>query len=544
MSSTLFRCQRCNQPLKLRAMQEGPLEAQQHASPSPRARTSSSPIPDWGKSSQESACSTFSLLGELTAQRTFAKQEGPLEAQQHANPSPRARTSSSPVPDWGKSSQESACSTFSLLDELTTQRTFAKQEGPLEAQQHASPSPRARTSSSPVPDWGKSSQESACSTFSLLGELTAQRTLNTIQNVVLEISENLSGQKDVDHPLCVDCMNNLVRELDAQLTLVEADTEKYRRFVERESLVSEEEREAMNAELLPELRSLEQEEARLAQEQKDIDGQNARIEAELREAMSESWELEQQEEEDLKEYAALTKKRLELIDKLSSVENRLADAQKQLSRLRKTDIFNMTFTILDEGPLGIINNFRLGRLPGIQVEWGEINTAWGQTALLLFSLSKLAELQFQRYQLVPCGDHSYLKSLAGDGMLPLFSDGSHRVFHNNEFDCGMKAFLDCLQQFMEEAEKKGLFLPYRIHVKRGVLEDTKGSGECCSISTHLNSEEEWAKALKFMLTNLKLILAWASSRKTREKAQTPDNSSVIIRGNKKHPSSIIAFASF
>ncbi|XP_050011829.1 beclin-2-like [Alexandromys fortis] len=459
MSSTLFRCQRCNQPLKLRAMQEGP-----------------------------------------------------LEAQQHANPSPRARTSSSPVPDWGKSSQESACSTFSLLDELTTQRTFAKQEGPLEAQQHASPSPRARTSSSPVPDWGKSSQESACSTFSLLGELTAQRTLNTIQNVVLEISENLSGQKDVDHPLCVDCMNNLVRELDAQLTLVEADTEKYRRFVERESLVSEEEREAMNAELLPELRSLEQEEARLAQEQKDIDGQNARIEAELREAMSESWKLEQQEEEDLKEYAALTKKRLELIDKLSSVENRLADAQKQLSRLRKTDIFNMTFTILDEGPLGIINNFRLGRLPGIQVEWGEINTAWGQTALLLFSLSKLAELQFQRYQLVPCGDHSYLKSLAGDGMLPLFSDGSHRVFHNNEFDCGMKAFLDCLQQFMEEAEKKGLFLPYRIHVKRGVLEDTKGSGECCSISTHLNSEEEWAKALKFMLTNLKLILAWASSR--------------------------------
>ncbi|XP_013207251.1 beclin-2-like [Microtus ochrogaster] len=419
MSSTLFRCQRCNQPLKLRAVQEGPLETQQHARPSPRARTWSSPLPDCGE---------------------------------------------------------------------------------------------ARTSSSPLPDWGESSQESASSTFSLLGELTAQRTLNTIQNVVLENSENLSGQKDVDHPLCVDCMDGLLEELDAQLTLDEADTEKYRRFVERESLVSEEEREAMNVELLAELRSLEQEEARLAQELKDIDGQNARIKAELRAAQAESRELEQQEEEDLKEYAALKMEELELTDELSSVENRLADAQKQLSRLRKTDIFNMTFTILDEGPLGIINNFRLGRLPGIQVEWGEINAAWGQTALLLFSLSKLAGLQFQRYQLVPCGDHSYIKSLTGDGVLLLFSDGSHRVFHNNKFDRGMKAFLDCLQQLVEEAEKKGLFLPYRINVKRGVLEDTRGTGECCSIRTHLNSEEEWAKALKFMLTNLKLILAWASSR--------------------------------
>nr|XP_048276295.1 beclin-2-like [Myodes glareolus] len=393
-----------------------------------------------------------------------------------------------------------------------SQKLRTMQEGPLEAQQHASPSPRARTSSSPLPDWGQSSQSSSCSTFSLLGELTAQRTLNTIQNVVLETFEILSGQKDVDHPLCVDCTDNLLRELDAQLTLVEADTQKYRSFLERESLVSEEEREAMHVELWAELRSLEKEEARLAQELKDVDRQHARIEAELRAAQAESRELEQQEEQDLKDYALLTMEELELTDELSSVEKRLAHAQKQLRRLRETDIFNITFTILDEGPLGIINNFRLGRLPGVQVGWSEINAAWGQAALLLFSLSKTAGLQFQRYQLVPCGNHSYLKPLAGDGVLLLFSDGSHRIFHNNKFDRGMKAFLDCLQQFVEEAEKEGLFLPYRIHVKGGMLEDARDSGECCSITTHLNSEEEWTKALKFMLTNLKLILAWASSR--------------------------------
>ncbi|OBS72106.1 hypothetical protein A6R68_13317 [Neotoma lepida] len=262
-------------------------------------------------------------------------------------------------------------------------------------------------------------------------------------------------------------MDNLLRQLDAQLALVESDNQKYRSFLERESLVSEEEREAMHMELWAELQGLEQEEARLAQELRDIDHHHARIAAELRAAQAESKELNQQEVQHWIDYAALKMDQLELMDQLSSVENQLAYAQRQLRRLRKTNIFNLTFTILDEGPLGIINNFRLGCLPGIQVGWHEINAAWGQTALLLFSLAKIARLQFQRYQLVPCGNHSYLKSLTGDGVLLLFSDGSHSVFLNNKFDRGMKAFLDCLQQFVEEVEKEEgcFFLPYRIHVK-------------------------------------------------------------------------------
>ncbi|KAK7815321.1 hypothetical protein U0070_019165 [Myodes glareolus] len=402
-----------------------------------------------------------------------------------------------------------------------SQELWAMQRRSLEAQHHASPSPKmpvsgklqARTSRRQHPDRGRTSQESACCTFTLLGEPSTQRTLDSIQNTILETFEIVSGQKDVEHPLCVDCMDGLLEELDAQLTLVEADNQKYKSFVERESLVSEEEREALHVELRAELQSLEQEEARLAQELKDMDQQHARIEAELKAAEAESRELEQQEEQHWKDYAALTMEQLELTDELSSLENRLAHAQGQLQYLSKTDILNITFTILDDGPLGIINNFRLGRLPRIQVEWKEINAAWGQTAFLLFTLSKIAGLQFQRYQLVPRGDHSYIKSLTDDGMLLLFSDGSHNVFYDNKFDRGMKAFLDCLQQLVKVLEKEeGIFLPYRIHVKGGMLEDATGSGECYSIRTHLNTEEEWAKALKFMLTNLKLILAWASSR--------------------------------
>lgn len=55
-----------------------------------------------------------------------------------------------------------------------------------------------------------------------------------------------------------------------------------------------------------------------------------------------------------------------------------------------------------------------------------------------------------------------------------------------------------------------LFL--RMDVEKGKIEDTGGSGGSYSIKTQFNSEEQWTKALKFMLTNLKWGLAWVTSQ--------------------------------
>lgn len=52
----------------------------------------------------------------------------------------------------------------------------------------------------------------------------------------------------------------------------------------------------------------------------------------------------------------------------------------------------------------------------------------------------------------------------------------------------------------------------RMDVEKGKIEDTGGSGGSYSIKTQFNSEEQWTKALKFMLTNLKWGLAWVSSQ--------------------------------
>jgi len=81
---------------------------------------------------------------------------------------------------------------------------------------------------------------------------------------------------------------------------------------------------------------------------------------------------------------------------------------------------------------------------------------------------------------------------------------------NTKFDQGMVAFLDCLQQFQEELYRvNGCHLPYKM--RNGVIEDVGFPGGAYSIKIILNSEEQWTKALKFMLTNLKWGLASVST---------------------------------
>lgn len=366
-------------------------------------------------------------------------------------------------------------------------------------------------SSRPLPGDGSVSKDHA-NIFTLLGELGAMHMLSSIQKAAGDIFDMVSGQAVVDHPLCEECTDSLLEQLDIQLALTEADSQNYQRCLETGELAtSEDETAALRAEL----RDLELEEARLVQELEDVDRNNARAAAHLEAAQAEAAELDQQERQHYRDYSALKWQQLELLDQLGHVENQLQYARVQMDRLKEINCFTATFEIWVEGPLGVINNFRLGRLPTVRVGWNEINTAWGQAALLLLALANTIGLQFQRYRLIPCGNHSYLKSLTDDrAELPLFCSGGQDVFLDNKYDRAMVAFLDCMQQFKEEAEKGelGLSLPYGIQVETGLMEDVGGRGECYSIRTHLNTQELWTKALKFMLINFKWSLIWVASR--------------------------------
>ncbi|XP_058862667.1 beclin-1 isoform X3 [Acipenser ruthenus] len=363
------------------------------------------------------------------------------------------------------------------------------------------------------------STESANS-FTLIGEASDGGTMENLSRrlkVTSDLFDIMSGQTDVDHPLCEECTDTLLDHLDTQLNITENECQNYnsslthRNCLELLAHMTEEEEET----LLGELKDLSTEEEHLIQELENIEATRKRVAEDLARSRAETERLDQEELQYQKEYSEFKRQQLELDDELKSVENQMRYAQIQLDKLKKTNVFNATFHIWHSGQFGTINNFRLGRLPSVPVEWNEINAAWGQTVLLLHALANKMGLTFQRYRLVPYGNHSYLESLTDKSKeLPLYCSGGLRFFWDNKFDHAMVAFLDCVQQFKEEVEKgdTGFCLPYRMDVEKGKIEDTGGSGGSYSIKTQFNSEEQWTKALKFMLTNLKWGLAWVSSQ--------------------------------
>lgn len=357
------------------------------------------------------------------------------------------------------------------------------------------------------------STESANS-FTLIGEASDGGTMENLSRrlkVTSDLFDIMSGQTDVDHPLCEECTDTLLDHLDTQLNITENECQNYKNCLELLAHMTEEEEET----LLGELKDLSTEEEHLIQELENIEARRKRVAEDLARSRAETEQLDQEELQYQKEYSEFKRQQLELDDELKSVENQMRYAQIQLDKLKKTNVFNATFHIWHSGQFGTINNFRLGRLPSVPVEWNEINAAWGQTVLLLHALANKMGLTFQRYRLVPYGNHSYLESLADKSKeLPLYCSGGLRFFWDNKFDHAMVAFLDCVQQFKEEVEKgdTGFCLPYRMDVEKGKIEDTGGSGGSYSIKTQFNSEEQWTKALKFMLTNLKWGLAWVSSQ--------------------------------
>lgn len=362
-----------------------------------------------------------------------------------------------------------------------------------------------------IPPARMMSTESANS-FTLIGEASdSMENLSRRLKVTSDLFDIMSGQTDVDHPLCEECTDTLLDHLDTQLNITENECQNYKQCLELLSNLQVEEEET----LLAELQQLNEEEEALVKELEAVEEQRAAVAQDLTQCRIHSQQLDTEELQYQKEYSEFKRQQLELDDELKSVDNQMRYCQIQLDRLKKTNVFNATFHIWHSGQFGTINNFRLGRLPSVPVEWNEINAAWGQTVLLLHALANKMGLHFQRYRLVPYGNHSYLESLTDKSKeLPLYCSGGLRFFWDNKFDHAMVAFLDCVQQFKEEVEKgdTGFCLPYRMDVEKGKIEDTGGSGGSYSIKTQFNSEEQWTKALKFMLTNLKWGLAWVTSQ--------------------------------
>ena len=222
-------------------------------------------------------------------------------------------------------------------------------------------------------------------------------------------------------------------------------------------------------------------------------------------------------------------------------EYRSAVYQQKLSSNRlelaqKWNVTNDCFYIWHRGPFGVINGLRLGSevatIPvdqdeiaapttalvantTITVPWAEINSALGLVALLLSTLMQKPHSGFRfKNEIVAMGSTSKIGLRRGDTVTyyDLFTDDNFHFFGKRNFNIALTGLVRCLAEAEETVQDRDrtFALPYPIDASPrgemtvGGLPIAYGPGG-----------EQWTRAMKYLLTDLKWLVAYTTKHVDR-----------------------------
>jgi beclin 1 len=373
--------------------------------------------------------------------------------------------------------------------------------------------------------------------------------------------EILSSRSDVDHPICVECTELLLSQLQSRLAATTKERDAYITFLKTLNNTTPTQAEISKAQ--SSLAASKAAEANAFAELLALEEERAALDDEVATLEAESLALDDEEQAFWRSRNAFALTLNSLQNERDAVNAAYDHDAQQLERLQRSNVYNDVFCIGHDGSFATINGLRLGRLPPPQnVDWPEINAAWGTAALLLATVADKLRFTFRGYKIRPMGSTSKIEKIeyppSASRQLPsgnapldsttqqrqqqpkvtpldLFSSGDlplGRMLLHRRLDAGMVAFLECLRQLGEFVEASsangpaphptspaqpspkptgrespasgthGLKLPYAIR------KDKIGDS---SIKLGVSQDEAWTRACKFTLTCCKFLLAHASN---------------------------------
>lgn len=373
--------------------------------------------------------------------------------------------------------------------------------------------------------------------------------------------EILSSRSDIDHPICTECSDLLLSSLQARLSASVKERDAYISYLKNLNNIVPTPSEISKAK--SSLASARSAESSAFSELLSLEHEKATLDAELAALEVESLALDGEEDSFWRSHNAFTHTLSSFQNDCDALNAAYDHDARQLERLQRTNVYNDTFCIGHDGFFGTINGLRLGRLPPPQnVDWAEINGAWGNACLLLATVAEKLGFVFRGYRLKPMGSTSRIekidlpspsspsttlsshKSHAKVTSLDLYSSGDlalARMILHRRIDLGMVAFLECVRQlgaFVETGgasakrpsspsspsqnrnsnvntedtggldRERGIKLPYKIHGDK--IDDT-------SIKLAVSQDEAWTRACKYTLTCCKFLLAHASNVRAAER---------------------------
>ncbi|KTW30735.1 hypothetical protein T552_00447 [Pneumocystis carinii B80] len=326
---------------------------------------------------------------------------------------------------------------------------------------------------------------------------------------------NMSFLSDARHPICSECCEKQLNNMSKHLEHLKNERDAYIGILNHinDHIFDNEEIEKIKMEIEDNLKK----EAVAVKTITQLRKKQQDIEKEVKKLEEESLILDKEEE-------IFWKKRNLFLLKLQEFQNE-RDALnlqydyniKQLEELEETNVYKDIFCISHDGQFGTINDLKFGRLPSYPANWDEINAAWGLIVLSLHSIAKKLNFKFSEYKLNPLGSTSTIHKLelhtnssypSKSISLELYNSDHlliKRFFMQKKFDIAMISFLACLKQIGDHLKQidSSFKFPYKIQ------KDKIGNA---TISISFNPDEIWTRSLKYLLTNLKYIIAYTTRR--------------------------------
>jgi beclin 1 len=135
----------------------------------------------------------------------------------------------------------------------------------------------------------------------------------------------------------------------------------------------------------------------------------------------------------------------------------------------------------------------------------EINAALGFLCLLIDVIVKKCEITLSQYRLLPRGSYSVIIKKSDRSTLELYADetsgGLTRFLTGRKFDSAMHALLQIVNEITWniQRENKNFRIPFPI-------DDVEGKIDGIPVSLQFNSEDNWTKAMKMLLANVKRVM--------------------------------------
>eukprot|EP00892_Ulva_mutabilis_P009663 jgi/Ulvmu1/7069/UM033_0130.1 len=337
-----------------------------------------------------------------------------------------------------------------------------------------------------------------------------------------QILDLATTHSQIDHPICGKCLESVKRELQDSIAAAEAQASAYEAALKSllgpdalaEAAHDEDDQSVMRQQAVNMSNTQLQKQLEAAEREEQVERERAdRLEAELAQAQQELAEVAVQEEamraeEDdyWRRYDALCLDLHGHMEEVDAVAAKVDVAARQLDSLRQTSVLEDCFHIWYRDRFGTISGFRLGRWKE-EVKWPEVNAAWGQAVLLLDMMTRMyPDFKWEQGMLKPMASHS----MVSDGKEDFKLFGPVNRMWCGRYDRALLLYLSCLEAFARYARNKDARLGRTPMSLPNVIDAEKGTVRSISIryGTMVGGADNWNKALKCMLVDLKVMLHW------------------------------------